>query len=212
MIRLEFIIMLLYLFPVAIFHLDSCYDPAQIFYERNGMTKLQVAVRRGKIHDVESLISDGHQLTLIDASGKTPLHCALERDYVDIARLLITSGIDVNVVDKDGEDALQIAVSHNLSSIVDMLLPLTTHLNMLDTKANSLLHIDINLNYTDIALKLIHAGIDLSIKDSSERTALDLAEQNGMDALLPVLSQQRLHHANTHTATSVTNDLNGQEL
>jgi ankyrin repeat protein len=89
-----------------------------------GETTLMVAIRKGKLDHVRTVLRGSADVNATDVNGRTALHLAVggyHRDS-DLVRLLLSFGADVEIQDSNGGTPLFTAVSARNDSIVDLLL------------------------------------------------------------------------------------------
>ena len=79
------------------------------------------AVREGDMEKIESLISKGIDLNIVDISGRTPLMWAARENSIEIAAKLIKHGADVNFINY-GLSALEEARRQNATDVFFFLL------------------------------------------------------------------------------------------
>jgi len=75
----------------------------------NGLTHLHKAALRGRMQDVELLLSVGANVNKADKDGRTPLHMASSHGHPGVVRLLLAKGADLSKRDRDGKTALDLA-------------------------------------------------------------------------------------------------------
>ena len=80
-----------------------------------------VAVRNGRLHDLDALLAQGASVNTRDDSGNTALMIALGERQVATARKLLERGADANLVNREGVNALQVAVRMDLPEMVKLL-------------------------------------------------------------------------------------------
>ncbi|RSM12328.1 hypothetical protein CEP52_002549 [Fusarium oligoseptatum] len=118
--------------------------------------------------------------------GVTALHAAAEIGSEVMARLLIKAGADVRATDGDGMTALYKAVSNGCASlaIVDLLLAhgvdINTHHG--DNEA-TVLHEAVLKRNIEMVRCLLQRGARIDAMDVFGRTALDLAKDEGHEAM-----------------------------
>lgn len=90
--------------------------------DRDGVTALMFAARRGDVEAVNTLLSHGADAELIDASGRTALDFALTAGYTDIIRALLDADDTTKLVDLGGFDSLQRAIKLKDEATVRLLM------------------------------------------------------------------------------------------
>lgn len=89
---------------------------------RGGRTPLMVAVVKGSIQIVESLVQNGARLQARGFKQLTALHEASAHGEVDIAKYLISLGTAIDVVSDDGVTPLMCAAAAGNNEVVELLL------------------------------------------------------------------------------------------
>jgi uncharacterized protein len=89
--------------------------------DREGMTALHWASRKGQIHVLRLLIEKGAKLNSRDKKGWTPLMHAVDGGNEKSARLLVEKGADKNIKSMDGKRALDLAQSPRMKSLHELL-------------------------------------------------------------------------------------------
>lgn len=106
-------------------------------------------------------LSHGADLSSVNRFGGTALIPASEHGYITTVRRLIAAGVDVNHVNTPGWTALHEAIVYG----------------------------DGSMKYQQVVTALVDAGADLSIRDSSGRSALDNAHRLGQTAIVAILQR-----------------------
>jgi ankyrin repeat protein len=109
--------------------------------------KLFESITSEPLGTIENMLNHGIDLNGRDRGGKTPLQVAVLTDRPDVVRFFIEQGADVNAQDDHGDTALAQAAA----------------------MGNLLKHV------REIITLLMHAGADVSIKNSLGYTALEIA-------------------------------------
>ena len=101
------------------------------------------------------------------------------------------TGANKDIVTKNKSTCLIAAVLHNQLTIVDMLLTAGADVSVTDGKGNSALHIASMLGFTIAVGKLKAAGANLDQRNNANKTALDVAVNADIKALLapPVVEE-----------------------
>ncbi|XP_064614422.1 BRCA1-associated RING domain protein 1-like [Liolophura sinensis] len=86
-----------------------------------GETPLHVAVIKGDVERVGSLLGEGANPNARDNAGWTPLHEACNHGYTDIAELLLNNGALINTPGMENDSPLHDAVSNNRLDCVRLL-------------------------------------------------------------------------------------------
>ncbi|XP_071493970.1 transient receptor potential cation channel subfamily A member 1-like [Diadema antillarum] len=98
-----------------IFEHDS--DPVEVeklinFAGDNNDTLVHVACASGNIEILQTLLSRGARLDLVNNDSETPLHLACARNYEAIALCLLEHGADANIRNSSGHTPLEVAANH----------------------------------------------------------------------------------------------------
>lgn len=70
------------------------------------VSELHRAAADGRLQDVERLLQEGADVTMVDADLRTPLHAACQQGRVDVSALLLREGAPVDVRDAQGNTPL----------------------------------------------------------------------------------------------------------
>ena len=105
---------------------ECAYDVAFDYFVASatddGLSVLFIAVERGEIERVESLLKRGIDVNGRDLTGETPLMRAAASHRPDICALLIDHGADLNSSTLNGHNALMLAALKNDEPILRLLL------------------------------------------------------------------------------------------
>jgi hypothetical protein len=123
-------------------------DPAINEVGENGYTRLQSAVRCGKVDQIDSLIEAGADVNALSGRGMTALHLAARNGNVNIAKALIGHGATVDVPDENGATPLHIAISICRIEMVRYLVEKHADLECKDCDGNDALAIAVKINQT----------------------------------------------------------------
>lgn len=152
------------------------------------------AAYSGNLNALQQLLSkiDPHAR---DADNYNALHlaCIAGNDFV-VGFLLKISGFDINAQATNcGHTALHLAIEHNHDSIVLFLLDAWgIQVNRKNTAGYTpLAWAIIYKNTKAVSLLLKHPNIDIFIKDSEERTALQLAERFKREPLVALIKNKQ---------------------
>ena len=133
---------------------------------------LNVAIYKGLPVIVKKILNFGVSIDLVeDNTGQSPLHLAIANHNLEIVELLLEhhSSI-VNFEDRNGETPLHFAVSRGYLEIVKILLKRNA-----DTNRESLLNFAIFEGNIEIVKELLNHGADVDIRDSNDRTPLQIS-------------------------------------
>ncbi len=82
----------------------------------------KIAIERGSVHTIKSLIKDGLDVNEIDFRGRTVIHYALYSSRsLEVMKLLITKEANINIVNNYGATALDIALFYDKTEIAELL-------------------------------------------------------------------------------------------
>ncbi|AXI24111.1 Ankyrin repeats containing protein [Cardinium endosymbiont of Sogatella furcifera] len=168
--------------------------------DKDGNTALYVAARDNKASVVELLKSVEADVNLKGDLEMTPLIVACYGGNLAAVNALLKckndndKKININAVDKEQRTALHRAAHQGNLEIINALLGvegIEIKLNETDESGNTALHLAIYASQEEAAKRLIEAGVDVTIKNYSDKTPLmvaqDLALGGIIEALLKVL-------------------------
>lgn len=119
------------------------------------------ATELGDLEKVRSLLELGADINAKDEHGQTALMNAAHAGRIELVRLLVEHGADLNATAKYKLTALMLAILGH---------------------------------HAEVAQLLIESGADLNVRSSKSffsKTALTLAEENGMLLIVALLEQRR---------------------
>ncbi|KAJ3307443.1 Osteoclast-stimulating factor 1 [Kappamyces sp. JEL0829] len=139
--------------------------------------------------DVTNRSAVGENTATID----NPLHEAAKRGNTSFVQELLAAGVSANGLDKAGNAPLHWAARGGHAEVVAMLLSKNVTLNARNKLGDTPLHLAAWGGHADvIKLLLEKGGIDVTIKNKNNETALQLAKSDDAAALL-------LNYSNTKT-------------
>jgi ankyrin repeat protein len=118
--------------------------------------------------------------------GDTPLIAALKKGESAIALQLIEAGADLSITDADNNGPLLWASAKGLNAVVQRIFPTihTAERTAVDGKGNTALHNAVLFGHTDTAFLLAaQPEIDISARNATGKTALQLAADSGNEVL-----------------------------
>jgi ankyrin repeat protein len=124
---------------------------------------------------LESLISSGADLNLIDRYGNSAVMAALLAGWPLLAESLITETNNLGQVNSFGSGPLHIASARGYKDIVTALLDNKVDINQANSRGDTALIIAVRNNDTDLAGLLLERGADYSLTNEKEQSAVDLA-------------------------------------
>ncbi|OIQ92587.1 phosphocholine transferase AnkX [mine drainage metagenome] len=140
---------------------------------------LSVAVRKGNLKAVDSLLAAGADVNAPDILGRTALHVAAFYNRKQIAALLLAHGADVKASDSEGLTPLHAAVLAANADIATLLLDKGADVNAVTDTGKTPLHLAAAIGCYRLTKLLIPRGADVNRKDKSGRTARFYAVRNG---------------------------------
>lgn len=176
-------------------------------------TPLLMAAKSGRADVIALLLDLGTPINVTDANGESALHASAWTDSVPIAQLLIERGAEIDARDRRFHGTPLDWASHfHKQQLTDYLSTVSNDLFSLVAvgavdRVRSLLDAQPSLAkavrnaqtalfylpaaYEDVALELaellLSHGADVSVRNSTGRTAADEAEHNGLDAVADLL-------------------------
>ena len=134
----------------------------------SGQTALYNAAQGGRIDDMEMLLSNGANPNFVSTArdSSTPLGAVLG---VWNGYRIVVAGDNAGAT-KEAPPTLE-----DKAAMLDLLFDYGADVNTITGKGDTILHQAAALGKDDVIEYLITEGIDLSIKDNSNRTALDIA-------------------------------------
>jgi ankyrin repeat protein len=151
------------------------------FYQ-DKLTPLHLAVEYGNDKIVKSLLDKGAKVNEKDGTRKTPLDIALDLDPLpkEIIRLLVSklSKDEINEQDGYGETFLYRVLNKQKEEATKVLLDCSTDIdvNIPDVNKITPLHLAVEYGYADIVKILLDKHASLDMKNYSNETPLELAE------------------------------------
>jgi ankyrin repeat protein len=140
---------------------------------------LHRSMEEGKVHFMELLLANGHDVNEINDENKTPLHIAIKNGYSDCVRILISYHADINsVTDNNGGKALHISVQNGHLECLAALINSEADLNAKDNKGKTALHTSAENGHLECMKFLIDKGADLNATDKEGKTVLHTSAEN----------------------------------
>jgi len=147
----------------------------------DGKTALHLAVEYDHHKVIEALVTIGANVQAKNNFGKTALHLAAQEGYTKaVSALLRAKKIDIEVKDDNTQTALYWAAKEGHIKIVKILLSAGAQVNVRNNKDDKTeLHWAVQGGYIEIVKALLEAGADVDAKGNMNKTALDLATEEG---------------------------------
>jgi cytohesin len=144
-----------------------------------GMTALHLAAGLGFTDVAELLIAKGADVNAKLNWAWTPLHSAAGEGHKDVVELLVAKGADVNIKDPQDRTPLDVAVAKAHRAVVEILA----------AKSPQVATLQVAVAMGDLAKvkTLLEQGVNVNAKDSSRKTALQVAARGGFKEIVEVL-------------------------
>lgn len=148
-------------------------------------TPLLDAAESGNVAEVTRLLDAGVPVDATDDEGETALIEASEEGHTEVVRLLLQRGASVNLADRDGETALHEAAEEGRTEVVRLLLDQPwLRLDAVDVDGRTALATAAAEGHADVVRLLLQRGAAVGIADRWGRTALQVAQDPALQALL----------------------------
>lgn len=146
--------------------------------------RLSLAVENGELEMVKYLLSMGADPDVIQEDGSYALHFAVLYGYYDIAELLIKHGADVNYTDPANADCTVLhTAAMSSTNLTRLLAEHGADVNAQTTQGYTPLMYAVESGKPATVEVLLWAGADARIQNEDGKTAEDLAEELGDEAL-----------------------------
>lgn len=155
---------------------------------RRNATPIIVAAYTNQIGAAQVLLKHQPDLDAFDDKGWTALHAAVDSDLVDFAKLLVEAGANPNHRGKGQTTPMHVAIRSRQPASLAYLLDLdAVDINAQDKRGQTLLHSAAAAGAVSEAKVLLENGIDKTLKDAKDRTALDIAVRYKRDEIITLL-------------------------
>lgn len=152
-------------------------------------TSIAFPCQEGYLEMVKLLVDHGADVNLQGFRNFTPIRVAAQNGHLEIVKYLAEHGADIDFKAMDGATPLEHAASKGHLEIVTFLVETGANVNNIDAEGDFPLGEAAKKGYTAIIEVLINAGADLQIKDSSNRTAVEMAEAEGQTEAASLLKK-----------------------
>lgn len=161
--------------------------------DNDGMTLLFRAIQLSNSEAVELLIEKDSDLHRCEpAQGSSPLLMAVNTGNIEAVKLLLEAGADPEIKGIFGQTPLIRAVIENHDKVLALLLEFGVLTDRRDEAGNTALMYAVEDGLVDIARALIYAGSDLSLKNNSSMSLLQIAQSAEQNAMVKFLQQNRI--------------------
>ncbi|MBA3954128.1 ankyrin repeat domain-containing protein [Candidatus Dependentiae bacterium] len=141
------------------------------------VTPLHVAAKKGDLALAQLLLDVGADINAdlgIDEPGVTALHWAAENGHVEVVKLLLDNGAAMTSLNSCAKSPLQVAFENRHVPVVDLLI--NYHASYINSWEH--LHGAVRNGNMKFIKFLLAKGVDVTIKDNKNRTALHSAMKN----------------------------------
>lgn len=155
---------------------------------RLDQSPLIIAAYQGHKDIVEYLLKKKANIDKQDGFGASALHMAIANNQVDIAAILLAKGANINLRSVSGKIPMQMAVENENIPIIDLFVKRGVDVKApIDQFNRTLLHRSAILGKAKVVEYLTGKGVDINLKDKTERTAADLAAAAGHGNVVALL-------------------------
>mmetsp|Transcript_3347 Transcript_3347/g.4913 ORF Transcript_3347/g.4913 Transcript_3347/m.4913 type:complete len:353 (-) Transcript_3347:135-1193(-) len=187
----------------------------------SGQTPLLLAIMEDKRDFINLFLSpevalSSKALNAGNDAGDTPLHVACANGWGHVVSHLLNRGADAFTRNKKMQTALTVAVLNGQADCALMLLNFSSYVaDVPDMDGMTALHHAAQMEQVASAKHLLEVGADFEIKDTKDRTALDVAVAAGarqvVNAIKEAAAKKAQEKANAHKAGQETNIREFQE-
>lgn len=147
--------------------------------DESGWTPLHIASSIGNLEIFEILMNHDPKpdVNLQTITGQTPLHYAVSKNNYQICEILIVKyNASARIKDKRGQYPIHRAASIGSIKLIELLVNKgKSQLNSKDNSSWTPMHHALAEGHGDIGLLLVKLGADPKIKDSDDKTPLDVS-------------------------------------
>ena len=138
--------------------------------------ELAAAIKIANFDSASFLIHQGAQISQEDGYGRSIMHMSLHHDRFDFFDRGVQAGLDHRKKDKQGCEPVHHAASGNCTQGLQWLLDKSVDCNSIDNNGWTPLHWAASQGHHDSSSILLAAGSKADIKDTQDRTPLQVAE------------------------------------
>ena len=159
---------------------------------RDGLTALLIAVTLEHFGLVRLLLEAGADPNFQEIHGKTALMSSSVYNNPEVVRALLKAGADIDYQDRDGVTPLMLASDRGLPEIVVVLLNAGANPDVQNIHGKTALmaavhRYDESVGNADVVWEIIRHKPDPDIQNDKGETAVDIAERNGLSAVVDAL-------------------------
>jgi cytohesin len=159
--------------------------------ERDKISKLTLAIKEGRIKDVERYIKEKYNLNGFDTDGITPLGASVVQGDIKTVRLLVDKGAGVNTPDINKLTPLHHSVKTGNKDIVAFLLSRGCNINAKEDSDMTPLHFNALQGNSEITGILLAKGALVNALDIDGSTPLHLAASEDKIDIVKVLVERK---------------------
>ncbi|MGD8839669.1 MAG: ankyrin repeat domain-containing protein [Gammaproteobacteria bacterium] len=157
--------------------------------QRIGRAGIFDAIRHNDVALIESLIDSGADLNLVDGQGNSTVMEALIAGWPGLAATLIRKTEWQKRANAVGDSPLHIAVGRDYREVVEALIATPVDINRADARGNTALMLAVEHRNLDLIGLLLQYGADPGLRNSQQRSAVDLAYQADNPAIGAVFAR-----------------------
>ena len=155
-----------------------------------GRTALIEAASIGDLQNVVLLLQHHPDSNAVTGEEETALTFAVVNEYPDIVKVLIKVGAEVNWRDTKGWVPLTYAVYSGNAEIVRLLIDSAADPNHVDMNGDTILLHAVRSRNVDVFCEVLKRAANVNHRNNDGMTALDQAEQDGMDEISRLLKER----------------------
>jgi hypothetical protein len=179
------------------FHTGLNSSGADVSALYHGRSALQIASSSGFVEIARLLLRGEKNRLLIDAcegeaEGMTALHLACIGGHQALVELHVSHSANPEKRDRSGQTSLILSLEFHQEKCAKVLIESgRCNLNTMNAKLETPLHIASRLGLSDIVALLLKKGVNVSVVDELGRSALEVAQQFGHEAIAQMISRQQ---------------------